>query len=930
MSGSSVRLRRPARLSLLVSGALCSVRCRCWHCMCPKAPYGGPSAVAPPATSRMAPKSCQEAEDAEEEALPSLVDREPVSGHVGPPAGAAADPVAPTHPQNATPSSTRMISSISLQPALESLDPRALRLLWGQRELEIQALRWAVQNQRAARRRHILQEVAGLPAERSSRSQEKFLQNQVQKLTLELKAQKEKAQLEKQLLEERLQQTGDALQQLEAELQAFQKSCLLQLARSSWVGRVLRSSTGSVEVVTAETLMDLSDFSENDQAPAAGEGFRLEDVDWNSIAHRYPNLFSNLESNSDQKHARTPQLPAASPPDQWSSELCCRHQEHNLKSVEWSSLPLAGTSSSGGADSESSNSQLAAHNRVHKVTRDHPPVPGRTAKQVEAQAQSLCRDGQATSEGGAGRSPLVSSPSHTCRTVLSAPSPEGHPLTSWLPGSQLEAATSWLPVPAGGSGAPSPVPGLGRARRAPATASVPWLEPTCHPSPRQVLHSVSPLLPGAGAHHPSCPDLIPTAAPLPRGPSGHCGPGPASQEMSSVDPGPSKLGFPSQAVRLSVHLQNTHSDEQGENGQKPESGVDSHLWHSRRCPSPSPTGSCLKIMAVSRRQRFVRILNQSLEETVDLGGFVLQQLVLDFPVCLYRFPPSTLLAPRHHVTVWGEGPCSTRRQQPSSLGQEPVRFYSSRSCVTLLLNPQGEVLSEHQSPHCVTPVSRIFADNTDLSIDCFPLSEARPGADLAEHQPQPRPLRKGRVREARAGRRRPGWGPRVPRCLLPPQARTGKDPRLPAGTAPHLPRSHPSARSGLPSGLPPPQAASAPGPPLPAGRLSLTTPPYLARPRVQLPRLSTIKLLRQREAPVWPKDVAQTHPELLPAIPIPEVGVGLQDCRGRKEQKIRVCRKRVDRGCPMVALSVQSTAESRFGFRFLSCPPITADTRWPL
>ncbi|KAJ1065997.1 hypothetical protein K5549_013510, partial [Capra hircus] len=643
----------------------------------------------------MAPKSCQEAEDAEEEALPSLVDREPVSGHVGPPAGTAADPVAPTHPQNATPSSTRMIS-----PALESLDPRALRLLWGQRELEIQALRWAVQNQRAARRRHILQEVAGLPAERSSRSQEKFLQNQVQKLTLELKAQKEKAQLEKQLLEERLQQTGDALQQLEAELQAFQKSCLLQLARSSWVGRVLRSSTGSVEVVTAETLMDLSDFSENDQAPAAGEGFRLEDVDWNSIAHRYPNLFTNLESNSDQKHARTPQLPAASPPDQWSSELCCRHQEHNLKSVEWSSLPLAGTSSSGGADSESSNSQLAAHNRVHKVTRDHPPVPGRTAKQVEAQAQS--------------------------------------------------------------------------------------------------------------------------------------------------------------AVRLSVHLQNTHSDEQGENGQKPESGVDSHLWHSRRCPR-----------AVSRRQRFVRILNQSLEETVDLGGFVLQQLVLDFPVCLYRFPPSTLLAPRHHVTVWGEGPCSTRRQQPSSLGQEPVRFYSSRSCVTLLLNPQGEVLSEHQSPHCVTPVSRIFADNTDLSIDCFPLSEARPGADLAEHQPQPRPLRKGRVREARAGRRRPGWGPRVPRCLLPPQARTGKDPRLPAGTAPHLPRSHPSARSGLPSGLPPPQAASAPGPPLPAGRLSLTTPPYLARPRVQLPRLSTIKLLRQREAPVWPKDVAQTHPELLPAIPIP-------------------------------------------------------------
>lgn len=103
------------------------------------------------------------------------------------------------------------------------------------------------------------------------------------------------------------------------------------------------------------------------------------------------------------RHPRTPQHPTASPPDQWSSELCCRHQEHNLKSVEWSSLPLVGTSSSGGADSESSNSQLALHNRVHKVMGARPLVPGRTVKQMEAQAPSLCRDSQATFEGGAGR-----------------------------------------------------------------------------------------------------------------------------------------------------------------------------------------------------------------------------------------------------------------------------------------------------------------------------------------------------------------------------------------------------------------------------------------------------------------------------------------------------------------------------------------------
>ncbi|XP_036716433.1 lamin tail domain-containing protein 2 isoform X2 [Balaenoptera musculus] len=564
----------------------------------------------------MAPESCQEAEDAEEEAFPSLVDRELVSGHVGPPASASADPGAPACPQDTKPSCTRMVSSVSLQSVPESLDPRTLRLLWRQRELEIQALRWAIENHREARHCRILQEVAGLPAERSSRSR-KFLQNQVQKLTLELEEHKEQAQL----------------------------------------------------VVTAETLMDPSDLSENDRSPTAGEGFRLEDVDWNSIAHRYPNLFTDLESSLDQKHPRAlplPELPPATQPDQWNSEPYCWQREHRLKSVEWSSLPLVGASSSGGADSESSSCLLAARYHVQKVTGDPLQAPGHTAEQREAQAQSLCGDSRAA-----------------------------------------------------------------------------W------------------------------------------------------------------------AGRLSLDLRKTHSDRQGSNGQEAESCADPHPRHSGRCPSPA--GSCLKIVAVSRRRRFVRILNHSLEETADLGGFVLQQLVRDFPVCMYRFPPSTLLEPRHHITVWGEAPGSTKRQPPSSLGQEPVHFHSSRGCVTLLLNPQGEVLSEHQAAHCVTPVCRIFSDNTDLSIDRFPLSEARPGADLAEQQPLPRLPRKGRVQEARAGRRRPGT-------------------------------------------------------------------------RVQLPRLSTSKLLRQREVPARPEGAAETHPELLPAspIPIPEAGLGLEDCQARKELKVRV------------------------------------------
>lgn len=126
-----------------------------------------------------------------------------------------------------------------------------------------------------------------------------------------------------------------------------------------------------------------------------------------------------------------------------------------------------------------------------------------------------------------------------------------------------------------------------------------------------------------------------------------------------------------------------------------------------------------------------------------------------------------------------------------------------------------QVLSEHRDPHCVSPVSRIFADNTDLSIDRFPLSEAESAADTCEQRPGPQPSRAGRVLEARARRRRPGWVPRVPWSPRPPRPHPCKNRLLrlsvkgpfpylrssplwgrspgwfPSRTTTHLPRSRP-------------------------------------------------------------------------------------------------------------------------------------------
>ncbi|XP_023578526.1 lamin tail domain-containing protein 2 isoform X2 [Octodon degus] len=625
--------------------------------------------------------------ESEEEQVPlALAGGKPFGNDSGPPATIPTDTTASSCSRNTRPPSMG-VGSTSIQLAPEALDPCTLRLLWEQRELEIQALRWAIHHGKHARHQHILQEVAGLPPE-SSHSQDAFLQNQVQKLTLELRAQKEQAHLEREFLKVQLAQATDKLQQLEAELQAFQKSCLLHLAQSSWVGRVLRSQTGSVEVITAETLIESEDSSEDNREPTAGEGFRLEDVDWNSIAQRYPNLLTSIHSSSDRKQLRLP-----SGLDSPGSDSPRKLVERQHKSLEWSTLPCAGTSSSGGADSDSSSCQLVLHPRVQRVIGHPPPaVDTASSEQTAVLAKSFIRDSQDNQKFGS------------------------HPFGQTL----LE-----------------PVPDL------------------CH-------------------------------------------------------------------------------------------------WDTGHAASRA--GGSLQIVAVNQREKFVRIINRSSQDAADLGGLVLQQRVHDCPVRMFRFPRGTVLEPQHHLTVWGEGTGGVQQHPPFSSGQDPLRFHCSRVCVTLLLDSEGQVLSEYQVPLRVTSGSDVFTDNTDWSIDRFPLPEARAGALTREPKNQPRPPSQGRVQEARAGRRRPG--------------------------SRHL-----------------------------------------------MPLLSLRKPVHVREGPTrLPGTKFATMPGSLPTIPeAAEVARNLELGAPGKERDVCVCRRGVDLGCPMVALSVQSTAESRFGFRFLCCPPITAD-----
>ncbi|XP_067396605.1 lamin tail domain-containing protein 2 [Emydura macquarii macquarii] len=130
----------------------------------------------------------------------------------------------------------------------------------------------------------------------------------------------------------------------------------------------------------------------------------------------------------------------------------------------------------------------------------------------------------------------------------------------------------------------------------------------------------------------------------------------------------------------------------------------------------------LKIITVNRKGKFIRILNTSLDQDMDLSGFIIQQWIGGYPVSIYRFPPDTPLPALHHVTVWAAGADFTHKKPTNVTLRAQQYFRTGPECTTVLSNAKGQTLSRYTAPHRLTAAAEAYADNTDLSVDKFPLS----------------------------------------------------------------------------------------------------------------------------------------------------------------------------------------------------------------
>ncbi|XP_056383085.1 lamin tail domain-containing protein 2 isoform X2 [Hyla sarda] len=98
----------------------------------------------------------------------------------------------------------------------------------------------------------------------------------------------------------------------------------------------------------------------------------------------------------------------------------------------------------------------------------------------------------------------------------------------------------------------------------------------------------------------------------------------------------------------------------------------------------------LKIAEVNSLGHFIRIMNTSAEQDIDISGYLLQQLEGGQVVSMYRFPHSLLLPSLQHITIWASGAKVSQNPPTDLVWKGQVYFRSNPQCITVLSRPNGQ------------------------------------------------------------------------------------------------------------------------------------------------------------------------------------------------------------------------------------------------
>jgi hypothetical protein len=102
----------------------------------------------------------------------------------------------------------------------------------------------------------------------------------------------------------------------------------------------------------------------------------------------------------------------------------------------------------------------------------------------------------------------------------------------------------------------------------------------------------------------------------------------------------------------------------------------------------------IKIHEINKNGYYIRLINVSNNIDENISNYLIEQMVSNKPISVYKFPNNLILKAGHTVTVWSNTNDDINEQLPHTfINREQDKWGTGPECITILAKPNGQAIS---------------------------------------------------------------------------------------------------------------------------------------------------------------------------------------------------------------------------------------------
>lgn len=101
----------------------------------------------------------------------------------------------------------------------------------------------------------------------------------------------------------------------------------------------------------------------------------------------------------------------------------------------------------------------------------------------------------------------------------------------------------------------------------------------------------------------------------------------------------------------------------------------------------------IKIHEINKNGYYIRLINVSNNIDENISNYLIEQMVSNKPINIYRFPNNLILKAGHTVTIWSNTDEIQEQVPHTFINREQDKWGTGPECITILSKPNGQAVS---------------------------------------------------------------------------------------------------------------------------------------------------------------------------------------------------------------------------------------------